>query len=197
MPTTKCPNCRRIITIEMDELSTWIQCAKCEQDFVPLTGETRPNPRKGSTPGRKVSAKSTLITFDCPGCGKTHSVKDDFGGKKAKCPKCGALLLVPTPPLVANEPDYVPYVPDDSTPATFGSEPQEPAQTSPATTRLCEWCSESIPTEAVKCPFCQNWRKDIKRNRELGYRWVVGGILGIALTVLLILVFFVSGFTSD
>ena len=50
MPTTTCPNCGRIIPLEMEELSIWIQCAKCDLEFVPTTGEMRSRPSKASTP---------------------------------------------------------------------------------------------------------------------------------------------------
>src|SRR5437016_5938833 len=36
-----------------------------------------------------------MITFDCLGCGKGLRMKDEFAGRKAKCPKCGGMVLVP------------------------------------------------------------------------------------------------------
>lgn len=36
-----------------------------------------------------------MISFDCPGCGKKLSVKDELAGKKGKCPGCGQSLVVP------------------------------------------------------------------------------------------------------
>jgi DNA-directed RNA polymerase subunit RPC12/RpoP len=36
-----------------------------------------------------------MIAFDCPGCGKRFQVKEEFGGRKSKCPTCGTRLLVP------------------------------------------------------------------------------------------------------
>ena len=32
------------------------------------------------------------------------------------------------------------------------------------TTRICEWCAESIPASALRCPRCQKWRKDIEND---------------------------------
>jgi hypothetical protein len=32
------------------------------------------------------------------------------------------------------------------------------------TTRICEWCAESIPAVALRCPRCQKWRKDIEND---------------------------------
>jgi hypothetical protein len=37
------------------------------------------------------------IEFDCPACDATIRVRDDAAGKKGRCPKCRALLLVPEP----------------------------------------------------------------------------------------------------
>src|SRR5688500_10810296 len=34
------------------------------------------------------------ISFECT-CGKEFRVKDELGGKKSKCPSCGAALVVP------------------------------------------------------------------------------------------------------
>ncbi len=44
------------------------------------------------------------IKFLCPGCKKVVSVKDEFAGKKGKCPHCGNLLTVPAPTRPAPPP---------------------------------------------------------------------------------------------
>ena len=36
-----------------------------------------------------------MIAFKCSGCAKNFSVKDDLAGRKTRCPKCGASMLVP------------------------------------------------------------------------------------------------------
>lgn len=36
------------------------------------------------------------ISFGCP-CGKQFAVKDEFAGRRTKCPGCGAALTVPAP----------------------------------------------------------------------------------------------------
>lgn len=38
------------------------------------------------------------IDFDCPSCGNTLSVPDDYAGKQGTCPDCGAPLAVPSAP---------------------------------------------------------------------------------------------------
>ncbi len=45
-----------------------------------------------------------MIEFSCPSCSKTHRVKDEFAGKKAKCKECGSAMPIPAadaPPSVA------------------------------------------------------------------------------------------------
>src|SRR5436190_266513 len=44
---------------------------------------------------RPLSREATVIAFKCTGCPKTFSVKDEFAGRKTKCPNCGTPLLVP------------------------------------------------------------------------------------------------------
>jgi predicted nucleic acid-binding Zn ribbon protein len=39
-------------------------------------------------------------------------------------------------------------------------------------TRTCEWCAETIPEDALRCPRCQKWRRDIDRERVLMYTFV-------------------------
>jgi len=47
-------------------------------------------------------------------------------------------------------------------------------------TRVCEWCGESIPQQALKCPRCHQWRKDIAEDRFNFYLWLaIQGILAL------------------
>jgi serine/threonine protein kinase len=38
-----------------------------------------------------------MISFTCPGCGNNLKVRDEFAGKRGKCPKCGQAAVVPVP----------------------------------------------------------------------------------------------------
>ena len=38
-----------------------------------------------------------MITFNCDGCSATFKVPDDKAGKRGKCPRCGAVVSVPSP----------------------------------------------------------------------------------------------------
>jgi len=37
------------------------------------------------------------IEFRCPGCNRLLRVGDNAGGRQAKCPECGTILIVPLP----------------------------------------------------------------------------------------------------
>lgn len=37
------------------------------------------------------------ISVSCPGCAAKFNVKDEFAGKRAKCPKCGGPITIPAP----------------------------------------------------------------------------------------------------
>ncbi len=39
------------------------------------------------------------ITVICPACGKALNLKDEFAGKKGKCPACGHVVVVPPKPF--------------------------------------------------------------------------------------------------
>jgi hypothetical protein len=53
--------------------------------------------------------------------------------------------------------------------------------------QVCAWCSKPIPANAVRCPYCQKWRKDIDRDRTIAYVWgVIGAIPGAIIGVSLV-----------
>src|SRR5262245_5225901 len=61
LPTAACPGCGQKISLSLDELPLWHPCAKCGQEFVPLTGETRsPESPAAEPPGDDSSSP----TFD-------------------------------------------------------------------------------------------------------------------------------------
>jgi len=49
-----------------------------------------------------------MIDFKCPTCGKTLQVTETNAGKKARCPGCSAVFLVPD--VAVREQDYDPAV---------------------------------------------------------------------------------------
>jgi len=38
-----------------------------------------------------------MIRFSCTGCGKPFAVADDTAGRRARCKKCGTMLVIPEP----------------------------------------------------------------------------------------------------
>lgn len=101
----------------------------------------------------------------CPNCG--HNVLGDA----RFCANCGA----PAPQGPSGSQGGRPAeVPPTSIPDTSAQD-----------TRKCEWCAEVIPEAAVRCPKCQQWRKDIGQDRAQAYFW---GVLGI-----IMFVFFLAG----
>jgi len=43
---------------------------------------------------------------------------------------------------------------------------EKPPKIEASPTRTCEWCAESIPEQALVCPRCCKWRKDIEEDRR-------------------------------
>ena len=50
------------------------------------------------------------IEFECLNCGERYRLKDEVGGKKAKCrnPQCGKMMLIPQPKLATVPPTTPP-----------------------------------------------------------------------------------------
>ena len=57
--------------------------------------------------------------------------------------------------------------------------------------RTCEWCAESIPQQALICPYCRTWRKDIYKARAQAYNF------GLAALFLCLTVFISSVVTHE
>jgi len=101
--------------------------------------------------------------MSCPSCGKTLSAPDTAVGKKAKCPVCGIVMIVPTDVFEAEElgitsldpapqeynvmNDILATGPAQS-PASAAAPGQEPVR------RPCPMCGEQIVATAAKCRFC-------------------------------------------
>ena len=67
-----------------------------------------------------------MIAFACPGCSKKLTVKDEFAGKKAKCPHCGQTVLLPATATVTRPSQLKPPLQPEPVPA--GSPPADPAE---------------------------------------------------------------------
>jgi len=82
------------------------------------------------------------ISVSCA-CGAALRVRDEAAGKKAKCPKCGAAVLIPAAEAddaLADAPTPLPMVPQE------GGKPRS--------TKRCIYCGEKSPADALQCESC-------------------------------------------
>jgi len=84
------------------------------------------------------------IRFPCSACGKTMRAPDAFAGKKAKCPLCGAVQVIPA----EDDAGLFPPVSAERPPAA------QPAAPTGAETVDCPGCGEAMPRAAPACPAC-------------------------------------------
>jgi endogenous inhibitor of DNA gyrase (YacG/DUF329 family) len=105
------------------------------------------------------------VSLPCPKCQNPLSIPDSLLGQLVKCPECGSRLRsTPEQTLVVEEPPAEEMV-AASTPA-----PPTPSPTPP--TKVCPFCSETIPNDAAYCPFCNEDLRDLDRDEgepPLGY----------------------------
>ena len=93
------------------------------------------------------------IQVTCPSCQTTLKTADSSAGKRAKCPKCGGIIEIPSPTPIADEYEL------ESTPpslAGFTDEELSSGTSMPLDNdrKPCPACGESISRKAVKCRFC-------------------------------------------
>jgi hypothetical protein len=118
----------------------------------------------------------------CPGCKVKMKVRDDYAGKKLKCPRCSAVVQVPlgetaveevkaapraaaAAPAPARKPAAAPAPVHKPAPpprdAIQDRAPEEPqfisAGAEEGETRPCPECGQEVPVGARKCRHCKAW----------------------------------------
>ena len=131
------------------------------------------------------------IKVECPACGKRLSAPDSAAGKRAKCPTCGAVVVVPEPVYDAEEvsedqgleekpaplpPSGVGDLLDEADEYALAPTLPPPAAPRPAARtpsgagdgrRPCPMCGEMIPVGAGVCRFCgEVFDASLKKRRK-------------------------------
>jgi serine/threonine-protein kinase len=75
-------------TLALVPLLVWVRARRRR------TAAAAPRPAKPTSPAA-APAKARGLSLTCPGCAKRINAKGELAGKKARCPSCGHVLLVP------------------------------------------------------------------------------------------------------
>ena len=102
--------------------------------------------------------------MDCPLCKRTLNVTEKAFGKTVPCPGCNQPVTVPLQsPMLHPVHEFEPN--DSATPAAQvrrpASSPTPPAESAGSETGTCAFCRKPMSLDAIQCPSCQNWRRDI------------------------------------
>jgi hypothetical protein len=99
-----CPSCGRRRPVPVKYIGRSVKCT-CGVRFV-ASGEAAAGAPASSEGNRAppVADGSMRIRFPCPECGLWLSMPDQYAGRTAKCPQCGALARVPCPQPAAKLP---------------------------------------------------------------------------------------------
>lgn len=116
------------------------------------------------------------IEFQCGACGKSLKTTDDKAGRRARCPECGEMVVVPSPGGEASEFDFnfeeaaLPggtfnIGPSQVESGFGGTRAQRPRRAEPQ--EPCPMCGELVGRSAKKCPHCGE-RLERKASRRSG-----------------------------
>jgi predicted RNA-binding Zn-ribbon protein involved in translation (DUF1610 family) len=93
------------------------------------------------------------IQVTCAACQRSFNAPDSGAGKRAKCPKCGSPIDIPSP---AAAEEILEAEPDPVSPFTDEDFEVEPPTALPEqdNRKPCPMCGEMIQRTAVKCRHC-------------------------------------------
>jgi hypothetical protein len=161
------------------------------------------------------------IDLTCGGCGKRLKVRPEWAGKKARCPTCGAVSVVPaagpapgtavrpagparpgpTPPpgdVLTVEPlDPVGIIPLQPEPDAAAEAPPVPVAPAAPAEDTCPECGAFLARDAVICLDCGFNRKTGKQlktvSRRIERHWYLGGFSDPAAWLVFVLLYMFLG----
>jgi hypothetical protein len=144
--------------------------------------------------------------LECGRCGKRLRVRPEWAGKKAKCPACGAVSVVPgagpapgTAVRAAGPPaDVLTVEPVDVIPLQPEADAGKEAPPAPEDT--CPECGHFMARDAVICLDCGFNRKTGKQlktqSRRMERHWYLGGFADPAVWLVFVLMYMFLGLAA-
>jgi len=152
------------------------------------------------------------ISFTCAQCGAALKVDRDKAGRSGRCPRCGASIRVPeaqsesparqeADPSTQSDEKPCPYcgetIKATATVCRFcrmnletGKPVDSPAAPPPLASREegipCAACHSAMPKEALKCPKCGTWRREVRKLRDTETVSLIAGILCLVIATFLL-----------